>query len=63
MVFQEATMEEYYGYCIKCRSRKRLENPINHKQRNPKTKNKQVNMVKGRCPGCNGIIYVVIGHD
>ena len=56
-------MDEYYGLCIKCRSRKRLEDPINYKQRNPKTKNKQVNMVKGRCPDCNGVVYVVIGHD
>lgn len=58
-------MEEknYLGHCIKCKSKKTLSDPMPHKQRNERSKNKNVNMMKGRCPTCEGIIYVVIGHD
>ena len=55
-------MDEYYGHCVKCKGKKRLQDPMPFKQRNPRTKNLQINMVKGRCPDCNSVVYVVVGH-
>jgi hypothetical protein len=55
-------MDKHIGHCIKCRDKKEIKDPMPYKQRNSKTKNKMVNMIKGRCPDCNGIIYVVVGH-
>lgn len=54
--------KKYTGYCIKCRCRKDLLDTTPHKMRNPKSKNDHVEMIKGRCADCNGIVYVVIGH-
>ena len=54
---------DYSGHCVKCKEKKIIVDPILYKHRNHRTKNKNVNMIKGRCPDCQGIVYVVIGHD
>ena len=55
--------KEYFGHCVRCKGKKKLLNPMQHTLTNNKTRNKSVNMVKGRCPDCDGIVYVVIGHQ
>ena len=55
-------MENGHGYCVKCRAKKVMKNPIRTKLRNHKTRNKTVDTLKGRCPDCDGSIYHVVGH-
>lgn len=54
--------KEHSGFCIQCRGKKIIVNPMPHKQPNAKTKNHNIDMVKGRCPDCGCIIYHILGH-
>lgn len=58
-----ADEKKYIGHCVQCKGKKELVDPVPYKMRNTKTKNMQVNMVKGRCPTCNHPVYVVVGHS
>lgn len=53
---------EIYGHCVKCCGKKRLINPIEYKKPNNRSKNHLINMMKGRCPDCDGVIYVITSH-
>lgn len=54
--------KEYHGHCVQCKQRVLLVDPMEHKLPNGRTRNKNVNMVKGRCPHCDRSVYTVVGH-
>lgn len=54
--------EKFHGYCIQCKKRIELIDPQSHKMRNNRTRNHNVEMMKGKCPSCGRIVYLVTGH-
>ena len=54
---------KHRGYCVHCGEHRELENAIRTKLRNRRTRNHTVETVKGRCPNCGGMIYVIVGHS
>jgi len=52
----------YVGYCVQCKKRIDLKDPQSHKVRNNRTRNEHVNMMKGKCPHCDRVVYTVTGH-
>lgn len=55
-------MEDQIGYCVKCQQKKKIVDPMRTKLPNPRTKNKCIDTIKGKCPDCGGAMYHVVGH-
>jgi len=53
---------EQRGYCVQCEKTVVLIDPMPHKVNNNRTHNHHVEMIKGRCPDCDRVVYKVKGH-
>lgn len=49
-------------YCVKCKKPQSIGDPIRVKIRNRKTRNEIIDALKGKCPECDGAVYVIVGH-
>ena len=53
---------DYYGYCVKCSAKKKLIDPMPYKKPNSRSRNRLINMIRGRCPDCDSVVYVIDSH-
>lgn len=58
----EDGMEKIHGYCIICRCKVPVKDPIKTKIRNQKSKNGHVEAWVGNCHHCDTVVYRIIGH-
>jgi len=47
-------MEQYMGYCVRCKKKVTIENPQEVSLKNGKK------AIKGTCPYCKGAVYVFV---
>src|SRR6266478_1815422 len=52
---------EHHGYCVQCKKKVLLLEPIEHAMSNSRTHNHHVEMIKGRCPECDRVVYKIKG--